>query len=212
MICISIQEKHRGKAISLANTAELAEIRIDLAGFKEKDVEFVFSKTDSSLIATCRPEHVDDPTRIALLSTAITHGAEYVDIEVDADDTVKNAILPLAKQHRCKVIISYHNYEETPANEVLESLITDCFNAGADIAKIATTAQTVQDSARVLNLYHIKRPLIAIAMGTHGRITRTANIALGSPFTFAAPSQETITAPGQLTVDEIQKMLLPEEI
>lgn len=210
MICISIQEKHRGKAISLANTADLAEIRIDLAGFKEKDVEFVFSKSDTALIATCRPELVPDESRIELLAAAIRNGAAYVDIEIEADDSVKNTLIPLAKTHNCTIIISYHNYENTPSNEELEDIISDCFSAGADIVKIATTAQSAQDSARVLSLYQTARPLIALAMGQAGRITRVANLALGSPFTFAAATKESITAPGQLTVDEIQKMLLPE--
>ena len=206
MICISIQEKHRGRAISLANTSDLAEIRIDLSGFTEKDVAFVFSKADSQLIATCRPEIVPDETRIQLLQTAIENGAAYVDIEIESSQKVKNTIIPFAKKHNCTCIISYHNYENTPSIEELETIIDSCYTQGADIAKIATTALTIQDSARILSLYQTARPLIALAMGELGKITRIANVALGSPFTFDAASQEQITAPGQLTIDEMKRM------
>ncbi|MFO7867759.1 MAG: type I 3-dehydroquinate dehydratase [Bacteroidales bacterium] len=207
MICISIPEKHRGKAISIANISEMAEIRIDMAGFSAKDVAFVFSKSESNLIATCRPEFVSDKERIILLQTAIENGAAYVDIEIDATDEVKQALIPFAQSHTCQVIISYHNYESTPSVEELEVLIKQGFDEKADIVKIATTAQTVQDSARLLSLYQTERPLVALAMGEEGKITRVANIALGSPFTFASLSSETITAPGQLTVDEMKPFL-----
>ncbi len=50
------------------------------------------------------------------------------------------------------VIISYHNYSETPSDEALEALVEDMFDEGADIAKIATTAKCVEDSARMLAL------------------------------------------------------------
>jgi 3-dehydroquinate dehydratase len=40
-------------------------------------------------------------------------------------------------------------------------------------------------------------------MGETGKITRVANLFLGSPFTFASISEEQKTASGQLTVSEI---------
>jgi len=51
-----------------------------------------------------------------------------------------------------KVILSHHDYDETPSDEVLEALVKEMFKAGADIAKIATTAQRIEDSARMLAL------------------------------------------------------------
>jgi 3-dehydroquinate dehydratase type I len=207
MICISIPEKHRGKAISIANMAEMAEIRIDMAGFSAKDVAFVFSKSESKLIATCRPDMVSDEQRIGLLKIAIENGAAYVDIEIDASNEVKEEIIPFAQSYNCQIIISYHNYESTPSIKELEALIKQGFEEKADIVKIATTAETVQDSARLLSLYQTERPIVALAMGELGKITRVANIALGSPFTFASLSAESITAPGQLTVDEMKPFL-----
>ena len=52
----------------------------------------------------------------------------------------------------CKIILSHHDYEETPSDEVLEALVSVMYKDGADIAKVATTAQTIQDSARLLAL------------------------------------------------------------
>lgn len=51
-----------------------------------------------------------------------------------------------------KVILSHHDYDETPSDEILEALAKEMFKGGADIAKIATTAQRIEDSARMLAL------------------------------------------------------------
>jgi 3-dehydroquinate dehydratase-1 len=206
MICISIQEKHRGKAISLANAAKLAEIRIDLSNFNEKDVAFVFSKADSQLIATCRPAYIADKERINLLKTAIANGAAYVDVEIESSQEVKKTIIPYAKAHNCKCIVSYHNFNDTPQIDELEEIIEACFALDADIVKIATTAKTMQDSARILSLYQTNRPLVALAMGDLGKITRIANITLGSPFTFVAAHKESLTAQGQLTLEQMNNI------
>ena len=51
-----------------------------------------------------------------------------------------------------KVILSHHDYDETPDDDVLEALVEQMFEGGADIAKIATMARRVEDSARMLAL------------------------------------------------------------
>lgn len=51
-----------------------------------------------------------------------------------------------------KVILSHHDYQRTPDSATLEGLMDDMFKNGADVAKIATTAQHIQDAARVLAL------------------------------------------------------------
>ena len=142
-----------------------------------------------------------------LLSTAISNGADYVDLDLNDDAGLKKEIIALAEEHNCKVIISYHNYEETPDKEELLKIIDTCYAEGADIAKIATTANSLHDSARILGLYETDKPLAALAMGEKGKITRVSILGLGSLFSFAAVSEETKTAPGQLTVDEMSVFL-----
>ena len=204
MICISIPDNNIDSCLALISTADMAEIRIDMAGFDENAVKKVFSQAKKPLIATCRPEIVEDSIRVGLLTTAIKNGASYVDIEIEASDFIKKEIISCAKLYDCKIIISYHNYENTPSTNELHTIIDACFSEGADIAKVATTALTTEDSARILGLYSQYSSLVAIAMGEIGKITRIANIYLGSPFTFAAISDAQKTAPGQLTVDEIK--------
>lgn len=51
-----------------------------------------------------------------------------------------------------KIILSHHDYDMTPNDQVLDALVKEMFKCGADIAKVATTAQRIEDSARMLAL------------------------------------------------------------
>lgn len=207
MICVSIPETQVDACLQHIQTADMAEIRIDLAQFDAEAVAYVFSNSTKPLIATCRPELVPDNTRVALLIEAIRNGAAYVDVEIEASTEIQQTIIAEAKKYSCKVIVSYHNYTNTPTVAELHSIVDACFAAGADIAKIATTACNTADSARILGLYDRYQNLVALAMGAHGAITRIANIYVGSPFTFAAINESQKTAPGQFTVAEMKRLL-----
>ena len=51
-----------------------------------------------------------------------------------------------------KIILSSHNFESTPTDKALETTLEAMWAAGADVAKIATTAKDITDCARVLTL------------------------------------------------------------
>lgn len=205
MICVSIIEKNPAKIVEIANDSEMAEIRIDLCELNESTVAEVFSKIGKPTIATCRPNLVDDVTRESLLKTAIKSGAKYVDVEIESSSDFKKSLMDFAKSYGCQTIISYHNYEKTP--EDLQSIVDTCFSQGADIAKVATTANSGQDSARILALYAKYSNLVALAMGEKGQITRVANLCLGSPFSFASIDSEHISAAGQLAKSQMESIL-----
>ncbi len=206
MICVSVIEKSIPLIVDIANSSEMAEIRIDLCGLNLQTTNEVFSHIQKPTIATCRPDYCNDEQRTDLLKAAIEAGATYVDVEIESPETFKKQVMDFAKAHNCKNIISYHNYEKTPSSQELKTIVDDCFAQGADIAKIATMAQTKADSARVLSLYAEYSNIVALAMGAEGKITRIANLCLGSPFSFAAVSLEHISAQGQMTVQQMKTL------
>lgn len=56
------------------------------------------------------------------------------------------------KPTKCKLIVSSHNYQNTPSVEDLENLVARIQSTGADIVKIATTAVDITDVARVFQI------------------------------------------------------------
>ena len=51
-----------------------------------------------------------------------------------------------------KIIVSYHDFHSTPDDESLRRLTETMWAAGADVAKIVATAETVADARRMLAL------------------------------------------------------------
>ena len=137
---------------------------------------------------------------------AILSGAKYVDIEYEAETDIREEIIEFAHNHNCLVILSYHNYEKTPPKDQLELIIKQSKQWNADIVKIATMALNVMDCSVVMSLYSIYEKIIAFCMGETGKITRVAAPLLGAEFTYASWNEQRVTAPGQLTVDELEKI------
>jgi 3-dehydroquinate dehydratase I len=197
MICVAISDRSLEKCLTTLDGCEMAEIRLDLTGFNEDDIRQVFTHKTPT-IATCRPEKTNATDQLTRLSLAIETGAHYVDIEYEADKEQKEAIMEVARKHQCKVIISYHNFFETPVVEELQRITASCFDKGADIAKVATMVNKPDDCIRLFTLYNLNKPIIALGMGKAGKITRIMAPFLGAAFTFASMDNGEATAPGQI--------------
>ncbi len=207
MICVSLAEKDPNVCLEILEKVEMAEIRIDLAELSDEDIMKVFSAR-KKLIATCRPGKYTSSERMHKLKLAIESGATFVDIEYEAEDDFRNAMIEYAHVRQCDVIISYHNYEMTPELDELEKIMHKCFELGADIAKIATLVKVNRDNSKILSLYKAPGRLIAIGMGELGKISRIVAPFLGAEFTYAALTDDSITAPGQISYDRLNKYIL----
>lgn len=221
MICISIKEQDFEKCKKiLTNRASgnyLFELRADLCGFTPAQIEELVSLTPNSII-TCRSNRAGgsrtEAEALELITAAIRHGAKYVDVEIEASLYHLEYIKSYATANSCKLIISYHNYTDTPTLEELCSIRTLCRRKGADIVKIVTTAGTTEEAMRVLSLYNHQQddtplPLVAFAMGEAGKFTRKSCLVLGSPFTYCSLNGAN-TAPGQYSAEQMEKILSTE--
>lgn len=56
------------------------------------------------------------------------------------------------KPEKVKIIVSSHNYQNTPSVEEIGNLVARIQATGADIVKVATTAVDIMDSARVFQI------------------------------------------------------------
>ncbi|MBI4646581.1 MAG: type I 3-dehydroquinate dehydratase [Bacteroidia bacterium] len=211
MICVSIAEKDIKKCLTMMHKVDLAEIRLDLTTFTFEEIKQIFSAS-LRLIATCRPGRYSEIQRSEILLTAVKNGAAFVDIETEASEQYKKNIILTAKKNKCKIMVSYHNYESTPDEDTLQKIIKNGFRQGADIMKIACRVNVIPDCATLFSLYRCQKPLIAIGMGALGRITRIAAPYLGAPFTYASFEEGKETADGQIdfkTLKHFYKILVP---
>ena len=206
MICVSIGEMSFLNCLKLASQFPLVEIRLDLLKLTPENID-VLGLQCRQWIATCREGNHTEDERTTLLSAAIYAGATYLDIEYEAELNYRQALMNLAKEYNCKVIISYHNFETTPEIDTLNHIIRQSKEMGADYVKVVVTANSYADSALIMSLYGQHDNLLAFAMGNIGKITRIASPFLGAAFTYVCANEAHQTAPGQLTAAEMETII-----
>ncbi len=205
MICVSIGERSLNEAFSLMNDAEMVEIRADLCKFTVEEITFLVG-SHPNVLFTCRLSDDIEYARQRMVA-AIEAGAAYVDIEIEAPKEYSDFIREKAKEHNTKFIVSYHDFETT--SDDLLTIYDECCKRGADIVKIVTTANSTQDAVKTLSLYkqNLKNPLLAFSMGKYGKFTRVLSLTMGAAFTYVASSEYQLTAPGQYTKSEMERIL-----
>ncbi|HET6442853.1 MAG TPA: shikimate dehydrogenase [Phycisphaerae bacterium] len=169
-------------ALRTPHSALSVELRLD--AIQAPDLARLLARPPCPLIATCRPKRegglYDGPEepRLELLRQAARLGADYIDVEHDAFQ----ALGPVAPAKR---IVSYHNFRETPPD--LDTIHSSLARLGADVVKIAVTANHILDTVPVLRLLRAARvPTIALSMGPRGLLTRILAPKFGAFLTYAA--------------------------
>lgn len=201
MICVSVAHRS-GLKEAIQSGAGMIELRLDL--IKEPPSElFPLIPKNMETIVTCRPGVYGDEERIKLLKAGMKLGASFVDIEIEAGVGEMDLLTSSAKEAGTRMIISYHDFDRTADREDLESLMIACYEKGAEIAKIATRVNAPEDIRNLLSLYEIPGRKVILGMGPKGRITRVIGPYLGGAFTFASLDEGGETAPGQLTVKQL---------
>ncbi|MCU0692973.1 MAG: type I 3-dehydroquinate dehydratase, partial [Polyangiaceae bacterium] len=136
--CVSVAVGDVSGCVDALRGEALAEVRLDaMAGVSEHEIASIFS-LPLRLVATCRrTAEVSDTERARRLRAAVRAGASYVDVELDADGSLREQLVGTARGCGCQVIVSHHDYAATPEARVLRELLEACYEAGADVAKIA---------------------------------------------------------------------------
>ncbi|MCD7982055.1 MAG: type I 3-dehydroquinate dehydratase [Clostridiales bacterium] len=110
-----------------------------------------------------------------------------------------------------RVIASHHDFRATPDERILQMLMDQMKQGGADIAKLAVMPNTADDVLRVLKLTNDTKqkypglPVVTMSMGGLGVISRVAGEFFGSCITFGADGE--VSAPGQMQKDVLEGVL-----
>ncbi len=156
---------------------------------------------ETHILATCRHRHARGhfsgslEKQIAILKDSAHAGASFVDLEIETAEQVKSVVASL--RDLAPLVLSYHNFQNTPS---LDGVMRRLTKIPADIYKVATTARKPTDNLRVIDFIRkVEHPsLVMLAMSEIGTASRVLTPSAGAVFTFAAPSDETGTAPGQI--------------
>ncbi len=143
--------------------------------------------------------------------TAEAGVADFVDVEYFAQNHPPRLVKRLQKMG-IRVIASHHDFNETPPQNVMYTLLEQMVVSGADILKMAVMPHSAADVLTLLNTterfhaYYPKVPLITMSMGPMGALSRVAGETFGSCVTFGTMGQA--SAPGQMPVEDLKRTLL----
>jgi len=214
-ICVSIPPKTVSEALDLIQKAEgqrvdFIEVRLDGLD-KYNQLSDIANCSNTPLIATnrstqCQGEFLgSEAQRKKILLEAAEKGFNYVDVELSTPklkETINNF-----GQIGVKLVISYHDFNETPSASQLNEILKRQVDSGADICKIVTIAKLVEDNLTILN-FVIKAcktaRIVCFSMGELGKPSRLLSPVFGGFFTIAALESERKTASGQLTIQEMR--------
>lgn len=191
MICTTIQNRTLEEIMNLLETSEpqiqMAEIRLDRCPLSIDEIEYLFSSSDTPLVATCRV--VDDGNGTweeaeEKLTAAVEAGAAFLDLEIEAPKEIGKRLRRACTEYGTTMIRSSHFFTGTPSDEVLRSTVEKCRKFGGEIVKIAAMAKSEEDVARVLALYP------------------------AAEYTLAAEQDQSVAEPAEATLHSIERQSL----
>lgn len=214
--CITIAENSAEKIKQnlkhAVKKSDYVEIRFDFLKISEipKTLESI-KKDLNNIVCTLRPKSEggkfdgSEKERIAILKLIAEYNPFLLDVEFNTIKKNKE-LAKYLKSTKTKLLISWHDFKKTPKFLELKNMMNQMSKFSNNV-KIVTTAKSIDDSTRILQLYskNGKTSLIAFAMGDSGRISRILCLYLGSPYTYVSLGKP--VAPGQFSIDEIKKII-----
>lgn len=136
---------------------------------------------------------------------------DIVDIELFNDKQHIEDIISTAEENGVAVILSAHDFEKTPSKDEMLDRYQRAVSLGAHIFKLAVMPNSTEDVINLLDATRIMKegygniPIITMAMGNMGLISRISGEIFGSAITFGAGKE--VSAPGQIPVEDLRKII-----
>ena len=154
----------------------------------------------------------DDAAAYEALLCAVATGrwADAVDCELSVGEAAFSRIVSEAHGAGVPVVGSSHDFKKTPDEEEIVATLAAMERLRADVCKIAVMPRSRMDVLTLMRAAvrcdeELFSPVIAIAMGPFGLMTRIGGEMIGSCLTFGSAGQA--SAPGQIDAKSLRTTL-----
>lgn len=136
----------------------------------------------------------------------LANSKAYLDLDIEEQREEINFLLK--DKLNIKLIASYHNYQNTPDDKKLDSVVSKMMEIKPAIFKISTFCNTPEDALVLLevllalNNEGVRK--IVLGMGENGLITRIFGTLWGNEMIFAPLKVEDSSAEGQMTKKDLE--------
>lgn len=190
---------------------DVAELRLDQLQLPAVDLRARLAGNTTPLLLTARHpaeggQGPEDPVARAAMIEPLLDLAALIDLELRSAAQMQG-LIQKARAVSVPVVGSFHDFQATPADEVLSGAVNFAQQVGVDAVKIATYLNTQDDLMRLMKLAgetHRQR-LSAMGMGPWGRVSRLVLAKCGSLLNYGFIGAS--NAPGQWPVARLKELL-----
>ncbi|WP_125980705.1 type I 3-dehydroquinate dehydratase [Loigolactobacillus iwatensis] len=228
-IAVPITGKDRSTILEQANKIvaarpDLIEWRLDyyqdilnFENYRETALQLNKLLGDIPLLTTFRTQKegggmpLSADNYVAIYQQIINHQlTDALDIELFLPQRIVGDLITAAHDSNIAIIMSNHDFQQTPAKTEIISRLTQMAQLNADVAKIAVMPQSAADVSTLLAATEAAHrqltiPLITMAMGNLGKISRISGEVFGSALTFGTVGAA--SAPGQIELKMLRHNL-----
>ncbi|SDJ56055.1 type I 3-dehydroquinate dehydratase [Salimicrobium halophilum] len=193
---------------NLADTEQVLAV-LETIGDVKKDIPLLFTIRDQN--EGGESLDIDSSHKIDLIErVAANSHVSLIDFEVKQSEEDLHRVKEAAVANNKQLILSYHDFSSTPSKEEMMSTLEAAKTKGADYAKLSVTPETKQDVLSLLTVTEeaertLGIPVITMAMGGLGTVTRMFGWYFGSIVTFAVGGHP--SAPGQIPIEDLEKTI-----
>lgn len=212
------QQAKRPEPAVIELRLDLLENSDDTAAMAQLTRELYAMLPDKLLLVTFRTKaegggrDIDDRRYADLYQQLLTKGQmDLLDIEMHRGTSQVEQLIALAHQQGVRVILSSHDFQQTPSQPEIIARLRQQQEMGADILKIAAMPHDAGDVLRMMSATwemsqrYAQRPLLTMSMGGTGALSRLAGELTGSALTFGMAGEA--SAPGQLEARDLSATL-----
>jgi 3-dehydroquinate dehydratase-1 len=230
LICMPIVARNYDElmleaGVMLTAKPDLIEWRADYYG-EADDINKVLTSLDKltdklkdfPIIFTLRTrseggyQDLEQGYRVELIKEVIkTRKIDIVDYELCNSEDHINEVLLAARENGVYVILSYHDFKNTPPKEEIIAKLIKAQDMGADISKIAVMPGSTEDlltllqATLIMKEKYTKVPMVTMSMSQKGLLSRLTGGIFGSSITFAAGRDA--SAPGQIALHDLRNVI-----
>jgi 3-dehydroquinate dehydratase-1 len=190
---------------------DVAELRLDLLKLPAADLRAKLAGNTVPLLLTARHpaeggQGPEDPAARGAMIEPLLDLAALIDLELRSAMQMQGTIQK-ARAVGVPVVGSFHDFQATPADDVLLGAVNFGQQAGLDSVKIATYLNTQDDLIRLMKLAGgtQRLRLSVMGMGPWGRVSRLVLAKCGGLLNYGFIGSS--NAPGQWPVARLKELL-----
>ena len=212
--CLPIITSELASAKEIVNAATdygLYELWLDyLEDWDDPELLEWIESIGEKLICLFRRQNLESPTKQFEIRQQFQLKISKLPVYVDFDLNTQQEELEGFERGNTKLITSYHNYERTPSREDLDRLYERMDKFQPTVVKFAAFCEKERDALMLLEFLLDIRDrgpeVIVLGMGKFGLPVRIFGAEWGNYISFAPQDIAASSAPGQLTVTELNSI------